>query len=223
MNDIILDFQYLYYNKSNKNHNFNHFINNDNISICASSVVELLTDNNSNNDDYNNDDNNENHNVNNNDSNHYYMSTRSNSFKPQILSKSQIITTTTALLSTSPCNALPLSILTKESQLSSLSTHFNIGIIFAWLCTVIYCSSRLPQLYHNYKRKSVDGISPLLFTFAILANSTYALSILFSNDLTSNDPYSNFIIKELPYLFGSLGTVLFDCIYFWQREHYKIK
>lgn len=131
------------------------------------------------------------------------------------LSKSQIITTTTALLSVSPASA---TIFTSTSTPKSE----EIGLFFAWLCTCVYCCSRLPQLYHNYTRKSVDGVSPLLFLFALMANVTYALSILLATvpeDLT----FEQFVHKELPYLIGSLGTVLFDMLYFWQRRIYNVE
>lgn len=207
INDIIIDFQYIYYNYGNINNNIN--INNDiNNNNKSSGIIELISDT-ENNDNYDDNDN-----ITKN-----YDATVSNNLKPLLLSKSQIITTTTALISISPTNALPISLL--SNNLNS-KFDFNIGLFFAWLCTIIYCSSRLPQLYHNYLRKSVDGISPLLFTFALLANLTYALSILLSNSIPQDLTYKQFIWNELPYLLGSLGTVLFDCIYFWQREIYRV-
>ncbi|ODQ48341.1 hypothetical protein PICMEDRAFT_69987 [Pichia membranifaciens NRRL Y-2026] len=133
-----------------------------------------------------------------------------------VLTKTQVVTTATALLSASPVAAVPL-------QASALSAAFDgeaVGMVFAWLCTLLYCSSRLPQLYHNYLRKSVEGVSPLLFTFAVLANLTYALSILLA-DPPHGMTYRGFIWNETPYLLGSLGTVWFDGLYFWQREIYR--
>lgn len=125
----------------------------------------------------------------------------------------------TAVSSISPATALPLNL--NNTQPYPESTEVNtIGVFFAWLCTIIYCCSRLPQLYHNYQRKSVEGVSPLLFTFALLGNLTYSLSIFYS-EVPSNLTYTQFLYNELPYLLGSLGTVLFDGIYFLQRELYR--
>jgi uncharacterized protein with PQ loop repeat len=201
-NDIMLDFQYLYYNYKNPISKYSQL-------AVDESSFELISDDN-------------------------YLSTGENedtsatSFMKSNLSKSQIITTTTALLSISPASAYPLSkLLLNDNNNKITPVNFDtqkstetVGLIFAWLCTVIYCSSRLPQLYHNFIRKSVDGISPLLFTFAILANLTYALSILYS-DVPIGISYKEFIYNEMPYLLGSLGTVFFDGIYFWQREFYR--
>ena len=143
-------------------------------------------------------------------------SSLSASYMP-VLTKTQVVTTATALLSASPAAAVPLGM----SPLSAALDAETVGMVFAWLCTLLYCSSRLPQLYHNYLRKSVEGVSPLLFTFAVLANVTYALSILLA-DPPHGMTYREFIWNEIPYLLGSLGTVWFDGLYFWQREIYRV-
>lgn len=93
------------------------------------------------------------------------------------------------------------------------------GPFFAWACTIVYISSRLPQLIKNYRLKSVGGISPLLFASAILGNLTYALSIL-SSCKRQSDGLASFWKTETPYLVGSLGTLVFDAYYFYQRRIY---
>ena len=75
-------------------------------------------------------------------------------------------------------------------------------------CTLVYCLSRCPQLYKNYKRKSVDGISPLLFASALMGNLTYTLSILTSCEFAFGSNRQDFILKELPYILGSAGTIV---------------
>lgn len=190
-NDVILDLQYFYYRRR-----------------CSPvSSVELLEED---------------------DCDDGYTSTLSSSASIMpALSKSQVITTATALLSTSPAAALPvpLSSMAPLNAIHTASAGYltpeTLGTIFAWLCTIVYCSSRAPQLYHNYLRKSVEGISPLLFTFALLANVTYAMSIILSEP-PHGMSYSEFVWNETPYLLGSLGTVVFDGIYFWQREIYRV-
>lgn len=97
----------------------------------------------------------------------------------------------------------------------------TLSLILAWACTVIYCSSRLPQLWKNFQRKSVDGISPVLFGAALVANVTYTLSILVSCDFIYSDSKSSFIANELPYILGSSGTIMFDLAYFYQRALYR--
>lgn len=195
LSDIILDLQYIYYHKNNISNDdeFIEELTNSSIEMLSEDGAYYTTDNTIEN-----------------------ISSNTTAFTP-ILSKTQLITTTTALISISPASAIP--IISTQSSEKLLNTHY-IGLLFAWLCTIIYCSSRLPQLYHNYQRKSVDGVSPLLFTFALLANLTYAISIL-TTELPLGLSYKDFILRELPYLLGSLGTVFCDLMYFWQREFYK--
>lgn len=194
LNDIVLDLQYIYYNLIYSPRPLSKYSQTD----IEESSVELLSDDN------------------------YSSILRENSaptinsLKPG-LSKSQLITTTTALLSISPASALPI----VNSATTFTMSFQNMGLLFAWSCTIIYCSSRIPQLYHNFKRKSVSGISPLLFSFALLANLTYALSILTTKEIPPNLTYKQFIINELPYLLGSLGTIAFDLVYFFQRGFYR--
>ncbi|KAJ7449922.1 PQ loop repeat-domain-containing protein [Mycena latifolia] len=93
------------------------------------------------------------------------------------------------------------------------SSERVIGRIFAWLCTTLYLTSRLPQIWKNFVRKSVEGLSMFLFIFAFLGNSFYVASILTSDV---------FILREsLPYLLGSGGTLLFDVTIVSQSVIYR--
>lgn len=109
-----------------------------------------------------------------------------------------------------------LSIVTRDDN--SLE---SLGLFLAWLMTVVYMSSRCPQLYKNYKRKSVEGINPVLFGAALMGNITYTLSILTSCQFVFSDGKTEFFMKELPYILGSSGTVIFDVLYFYQRYIYR--
>lgn len=112
------------------------------------------------------------------------------------------------------------------NELSKLVTREDnslerLGLFLAWLMTVVYMSSRCPQLYKNYKRKSVEGINPVLFGAALIGNITYTLSILSSCQFVYSDGKTEFFMKELPYILGSSGTVVFDVMYFYQRYIYR--
>lgn len=100
--------------------------------------------------------------------------------------------------------------------------HRALGLVLAWMCTVVYILSRCPQLYKNYRRKSVEGISALLFGLALLGNLTYTLSILTSCSFVAGDSRVAFLLKELPYILGSSGTIVFDVAYFYQRWLYRL-
>ncbi|KAL1747564.1 PQ loop repeat-domain-containing protein [Schizophyllum fasciatum] len=86
-----------------------------------------------------------------------------------------------------------------------------LGRIFAWLCTTLYLTSRLPQIWKNFTRKSVEGLSMSLFIFAFLGNVFYVASILTSPNVHQPPPASTAFIREsIPYLLGSAGTLTFD-------------
>jgi solute carrier family 66 (lysosomal lysine-arginine transporter), member 1 len=106
--------------------------------------------------------------------------------------------------------------------------HFDLwGQIFGYLCAVLYLGSRLPQLLLNWRRKSTEGLSMLFFLFACLGNLTYALSIFAFDPKCYHggggeegrggcEPgeagrvYGRYILVNLSWLAGSVGTLLLD-------------
>ncbi|CAJ0762927.1 20225_t:CDS:2 [Entrophospora sp. SA101] len=88
-----------------------------------------------------------------------------------------------------------------------------IGRVISWMCTTLYLTSRMPQIWQNHQRKSVEGLSIVMFIFAALGNLTYTMSI-FTNPLASSDPL--FLIDKIPYILGSVGTLSFDVTIFLQ-------
>lgn len=86
-----------------------------------------------------------------------------------------------------------------------------VGRISAWICTVLYMTSRLPQIWTNLSRKSVQGLSILLFMSAAMGNALYSISILV-NPLASGPTQYGYISESLPFLLGSGGTLIFDAI-----------
>ncbi|GBE82169.1 PQ loop repeat-domain-containing protein [Sparassis latifolia] len=104
------------------------------------------------------------------------------------------------------------------------STEFIIGRISAWVCTTLYLTSRLPQIWKNFVRKSVEGLSIYLFIFAFLGNLFYVASILASPKLGLPAPEASAFIREsTPYLLGSGGTLMFDVIIVMQAHIYRAK
>ncbi|EJT81985.1 PQ-loop repeat-containing protein 2 [Gaeumannomyces tritici R3-111a-1] len=98
------------------------------------------------------------------------------------------------------------------------------GQIFGWLCAVLYLGSRVPQILLNWRRKSTEGVSMLFFLFACLGNLTYVLSI-FAFEPSCHvrgsaasgcapgeaaHAYWQYILVNLSWLAGSLGTLLLD-------------
>ncbi|KLU87386.1 PQ-loop repeat-containing protein 2 [Magnaporthiopsis poae ATCC 64411] len=104
------------------------------------------------------------------------------------------------------------------------------GQVFGWLCAVLYLGSRVPQLLLNWRRKSTEGVSMLFFLFACLGNLTYVLSI-FAFEPSCHvggsaapgcapgeavHAYWQYILVNLSWLAGSLGTLLLDMAIFVQ-------
>ncbi|GJN88562.1 hypothetical protein Rhopal_001528-T1 [Rhodotorula paludigena] len=81
-----------------------------------------------------------------------------------------------------------------------------IGRISAWICTTAYLTSRLPQIWQNFRRRSCEGLAMTLFAAAFLGNSLYVASVLASPRATT----SGYLVESTPYLLGSGGTLCFD-------------
>ncbi|OBZ87402.1 putative vacuolar amino acid transporter YPQ3 [Choanephora cucurbitarum] len=112
-------------------------------------------------------------------------------------------------------------LLTTESIMLTADHHDEnkaiwVGRFFAWLCTFLYLSSRLPQIYQNFSRRSVEGLSMALFFFAAMGNLTYVLSI-FTNPHATRAK----MLEAVPYIIGSAGTLMFDATIFCQYALFK--
>ncbi|CUA74946.1 hypothetical protein RSOLAG22IIIB_01580 [Rhizoctonia solani] len=91
------------------------------------------------------------------------------------------------------------------------SWTWRIGRISAWTCTTLYLTSRMPQIWKNYTRQSVEGLSISLFVCAFLGNFFYVGSVLTSARMFGTEAQRMQYLKDsLPYLLGSGGTFIFD-------------
>lgn len=59
-------------------------------------------------------------------------------------------------------------------------------------------------LFWQFIRRSTEGLSLPMFVLAVLGNVTYGLGVF----LVSVDPV--FILRKLPWIIGSVGTLVFD-------------
>ncbi|EPS64486.1 hypothetical protein M569_10295, partial [Genlisea aurea] len=78
------------------------------------------------------------------------------------------------------------------------------GQWLGWLMAVTYMGGRIPQIWLNMKRGSVEGLNPLMFLLALMANVTYVLSILVRNCKWE------VIQNNLPWLLDAVVCVLLD-------------
>ncbi|EGP85789.1 uncharacterized protein MYCGRDRAFT_100840 [Zymoseptoria tritici IPO323] len=89
--------------------------------------------------------------------------------------------------------------------------HTPIGAeILGYASAVCYLGARIPQIIKNQREKSCDGLSLLFFLLSLLGNLTYGAGILF------HSVEKQYIITNLPWLIGSLGTMAEDAIIFIQ-------
>lgn len=106
-----------------------------------------------------------------------------------------------------------------------------LGQVFGYFCAVLYLGSRVPQILLNYRRKSTEGVSLLFFLFACIGNLTYVLSI-FAYEVVCENPkhcqegeiaaiYGRYILVNLSWLVGSLGTLVLDMVIFGQFFMYR--
>ncbi|QRV85928.1 vacuolar integral membrane protein [Ceratobasidium sp. AG-Ba] len=109
-----------------------------------------------------------------------------------------------------------------EDEPDRTSWTWIIGRISAWTCTTLYLTSRMPQIWKNYTRQSVDGLSISLFVFAFLGNFFYVASILTSARMLGAPAQRVQYMKDcLPYLLGSGGTFVFDMTIIVQSFVYR--
>lgn len=72
-------------------------------------------------------------------------------------------------------------------------------------------------VYKNYKRGSVEGLSWVMFSCAVLGNLSYVLGILMKIDTHAE------LMNALAWLPGSAGTLLLDLCILCQYMYYKRK
>lgn len=90
-----------------------------------------------------------------------------------------------------------------------------VGSLFGWFATVIFTSSRIPQIIQNCKQGHVSDLSPYYFILSILGNLTYSVSIL----LRSLD--NDYMWKQAPFLSGALGPLACDMAILLQMLIYR--
>ncbi|KAI0906699.1 PQ loop repeat-domain-containing protein [Ustulina deusta] len=89
------------------------------------------------------------------------------------------------------------------------------GIVLGYASALCYLCARIPQIVKNYRQKSCEGLALLFFLFSLTGNLMYGSSVFsYSQD-------AEYLIKATPWLLGSLGTVVEDCIIFYQFRIYS--
>ncbi|KAL4944207.1 hypothetical protein BDV06DRAFT_210417 [Aspergillus oleicola] len=88
--------------------------------------------------------------------------------------------------------------------------------VLGYFSAVCYLGARLPQIYKNYRDQSCEGLSLLFFILSLMGNLTYGAGIL------CHSTEKNYFITNLPWLIGSLGTMVEDVTIFVQFRLYAV-
>lgn len=90
-----------------------------------------------------------------------------------------------------------------------------VGQWLGWMMAAIYMGGRIPQIVLNIKRGSVEGLNPLMFIFALVANATYVGSILVRSTEWSK------IKANMPWLLDAAACVALDSFIILQYVYYR--
>ncbi|KNA10629.1 hypothetical protein SOVF_142570, partial [Spinacia oleracea] len=93
--------------------------------------------------------------------------------------------------------------------------HSAVGQWLGWLMAAIYMGGRIPQIVWNIKRGSVEGLNPLMFMFALIANVAYVGSILVRHTEFKE------IKANMPWLLDAVVCVVLDLFIIMQYVYYK--
>lgn len=83
------------------------------------------------------------------------------------------------------------------------------GGLLGWISMTFYLVGRFPQIWLNYKRKSTQGLSLLMYIFTILGNATYIAVI-------TVDPQT--IQSNIPWIITGIVSIILDI--FTISQHY---
>ncbi|KAK0628545.1 PQ-loop-domain-containing protein [Bombardia bombarda] len=90
-----------------------------------------------------------------------------------------------------------------------------IGMVLGYFSALCYLCARIPQIIKNYREQSCEGLALLFFLLSLTGNFTYGASVIaYSQD-------KDYVIRALPWLLGSLGTMVEDCVIFLQFRLYS--
>jgi len=82
--------------------------------------------------------------------------------------------------------------------------------ILGYASAICYLGARIPQIIKNQRERSCEGLSLLFFMLSLLGNATYGAGIIFHSQ------EKGYILTNLPWLVGSLGTIVEDVTIFIQ-------
>ncbi|POS71282.1 hypothetical protein DHEL01_v210327 [Diaporthe helianthi] len=102
-----------------------------------------------------------------------------------------------------------------EPRDTGKDTVMVLGMALGYISALCYLCARIPQIIKNWREKSTEGLALLFFLLSLTGNLTYGASLVaFSQD-------GGYLLKALPWLLGSLGTIAEDGVIFVQFKLYS--
>ncbi|KAF9190682.1 hypothetical protein BGZ51_008324 [Haplosporangium sp. Z 767] len=105
----------------------------------------------------------------------------------------------------------PNHILSDKGDNNGITTALLLG----WGGAALYLGSRIPQIYKNWRLRSCEGLSLMMFIFSVLGNAFYIASIF----LDSLEP--DYLFRNMPWWLGACGTLVLDFTIFIQFFLYR--
>ncbi|KAK1824885.1 hypothetical protein LTR12_000680 [Friedmanniomyces endolithicus] len=96
-----------------------------------------------------------------------------------------------------------------EGGIDAHSTPIGASIL-GYISAIAYLGARIPQILQNQRSRSCAGLSLLFFMLSLLGNATYGAGILL------HSVERGYVVLNLPWLIGSLGTMVEDGVIFGQ-------
>ena len=95
------------------------------------------------------------------------------------------------------------------------TTGMRVGYALGILSSVVYVGCRFPQLYKNYSRKHVEGLTVSLFLLSLIGNAMYTTSIILGDSSSEN------VAASAPWTIGLLATIVLDGVILYQFYIYR--
>ncbi|KAJ2001820.1 putative vacuolar membrane transporter for cationic amino acids [Coemansia thaxteri] len=105
---------------------------------------------------------------------------------------------------------------TRPEWLEHIDKRRAAAQLCGYISAAVYLSAYVPQLIRNYKSKSTEGLSLLMFILVILANTTFCLSVL-----TSQKPTYEHFQMYASWLLGAAGTIVLELAVLYQFYLYR--
>lgn len=104
----------------------------------------------------------------------------------------------------------------KSSKKGELSVSIA-GTWLGWIMAAIYMGGRLPQIWKNVQRGTVEGLNPFMFLFALIGNAAYVASIIVKT------LEWKMLKPNMPWLVDAAVCVLLDCFILTQFIYYRTR